>query len=210
MTFSDSFVVPTVIIIDDDNDVRDALGGLFVSVGLKVEAYPSVQAYLDAGPNDRLGCMILDVRLPGKNGLDFQADLVGSNQLRPIIFISGHADVAMSVRAMKAGAVEFFAKPVHHQSLLDAVQVAIDKDRARRALDQSLVQLREDFASLTQREREILGLVVLGLRNKQIAAEAGVTEATVKLHRGHIMQKMRALSLVDLVRKTDRLAATPT
>jgi len=205
-----SNVVPTVVIIDDDDIVRESLSGLLVSIGLKVDSYASVQAFVEAGQPDKPGCMVLDIRLPGRNGLDFQAELVRGNHQRPIIFVSGHADVAMSVRAMKAGAVEFFTKPVHHQDLLDAVQVAIEKDRLRRAHDQSLAHAREAFELLTQREREVLALVVLGWRNKQIAAEVGVTEATVKLHRSHIMQKMAAMSLIDLVRKTDRLGfSTP-
>lgn len=199
------------MIIDDDDIVRESLTGLLVSFGLRVDGYPSVQAFLDAGQPDKPGCMVLDVRLPGQNGLDFQADLVRAGQHRPIIFISGHADVAMSVRAMKAGAVEFFAKPVPPQDLLDAVQAAIEKDRLRRARDLTLAREREDFESLTQRERDVLALVVLGWRNKQIAAKVAVTEATVKLHRSHIMQKMGAVSLIDLVRKTDRLGfSTPT
>jgi FixJ family two-component response regulator len=153
--------------------------------------------------------MVLDVRLPGKSGLDLQDELAKANIRRPIIFISGHADVAMSVRAMKAGAVEFLTKPVRDQDLLDAVQLAIEQDRAVRRDEADIAELRENYATLTGRERDIMDRVVMGRRNKQIAADVGVTEATVKLHRSHIMQKMHAQSLVELLRMNDALRNKP-
>lgn len=205
MTTSSDETAPVVVVIDDDGDVRVALAGLFRSVGLDVAPFVSVRAWLEAGLPDRLGCMVLDVRLPGQSGLDFQDELVRSNRGLPIIFISGHADIAMSVRAMKAGAIEFLAKPVRDQDLLDAVQLAIAQDRRRRREEQRQAKLRADYEALTTRERQILAQVVTGRRNKQIAADLGVTEATVKLHRGHVMQKMQARSLVELVRIADGL-----
>lgn len=199
--------VSTVAVIDDDLDVREALGGLFRSVGLDVELYGSVAEYRDARQPNRAGCLVLDVRLPGTSGLDFQAELQDASSSVPIVFISGHADIAMSVRAMKAGAVEFLTKPVRDQDLLDAVQLALSRDRVRQVGERETDKVTADYARLTLREREVLSHVVAGLRNKQIAAELGVTEATVKLHRGHIMQKMQAQSLVDLVRITDLIAS---
>lgn len=196
----------TVAVIDDDGDVREALGGLFRSVGLNVELYGSVAEFRAARRPNQAGCLVLDVRLPGTSGLDFQAELQEAHSPVPIVFISGHADVAMSVRAMKAGAVEFLTKPVRDQDLLDAVQLALSRDRIRRDGDREAEKVAADYARLTMREREVLAHVVAGMRNKGIAAELGVTEATVKLHRGHIMQKMQAQSLVDLVRITDLIA----
>ena len=194
-----------VVVIDDDGDVRAALEGLFRSVGLAVAAFASIPDWVEAGLADRPGCMVLDVRLPGQSGLDLQDELARSNSGLPIIFISGHADIAMSVRAMKAGAIEFLAKPVRDQELLDAVQHAIAHDRRRREAEQRLAKLRADYEDLTSRERQILSEVVTGRPNKQIAAALGVTEATVKLHRGHVMQKLKARSLVELVRIADGL-----
>jgi FixJ family two-component response regulator len=198
-------MTPTITVIDDDVYLREALEGLLRSVGLCVELFASVQEFLASDPPDRPGCMVLDVRLPGQSGLDFHDELVRNGIHRPVIFISGHADVPMSVRAMKAGAMEFLTKPVRDQDLLDAVQLAVDKDRVRRDSARGVARVRGDFESLTPREREIMALVVLGRRNKQIAADVGVSEATVKLHRGHVMQKMQARSVAELVRMADTL-----
>ncbi|KAA2238246.1 response regulator transcription factor [Salinarimonas soli] len=197
----------TVVVIDDDGHVREALGGLFRSVGLRVEVFASVRDYTSSAVVDAPGCLVLDVRLPGQSGLDFFDERRGSGSLPPVIFISGHADVQMSVRAIKAGAIDFFTKPVRDQDLLDAVQIAIERDRARRDEARRTAEVRAGHASLTPREREIMGLVVSGLRNKQIAAACGLTEASVKFHRGHLMRKMGAESLVDLVRMSDLLKA---
>jgi FixJ family two-component response regulator len=196
---------PVVVVIDDDQSVREALDSLLRSVGLRVELFASVQEYLNGARQDAPGCIVLDVRLPGKSGLDFQNDLVKANQRVPVIFISGHADVPMSVRAMKAGAVEFLTKPVRQQDLLDAVQNAIEQDRARRGEEHALARLRTKFESLTPRERQVMELVVTGVINKQIAAEVGITEATVKRHRGQLMQKMGVESLAELVSIAERL-----
>ncbi len=195
----------SVIVIDDDRDVREALQGLFRSVGLTVELFTSVQDYRRSPRSNSAGCMVLDVRLPGQSGLDFFEEFRQSEIDCPVIFISGHADIPMSVRAMKAGAIEFLTKPVREQDLLDAVQLAIERDRVRRQGTGSLARLQADFNSLTQREREVMVLVVAGRRNKEIASEIGISEATVKLHRGHVMQKMHALTLAALVRMADAL-----
>ena len=195
----------SVIVIDDDRDVREALQGLFRSVGLTVELFASVQDYRRSPRSNSAGCMVLDVRLPGQSGLDFFEEFRQSEIDCPVIFISGHADIPMSVRAMKAGAIEFLTKPVREQDLLDAVQLAIERDRVRRQGTGSLARLQADFNSLTQREREVMVLVVAGRRNKEIASEIGISEATVKLHRGHVMQKMHALTLAALVRMADAL-----
>lgn len=202
----------TVVIIDDDEAVREALEGLLDSVGLRTRCFGSVQQYVDLGPVADVGCMVLDVRLPGRSGLDFHAELARSGNRLPVIFISGHADVPMSVRAMKAGAFEFLTKPVHHQELLDAIQAAIARHREQRDRERGLVTHRARFETLTAREREIALLVVAGRRNKQIADDLGLSEATVKLHRGQAMRKMEARSVVDLVRIFDSLrpAAEPT
>jgi FixJ family two-component response regulator len=196
----------TVAVIDDDPDIRDALRGLLRSVGLRVELFASVQEFLGTARPDLPGCLILDVRLPGRSGLDLQDELAKANIHRPVIFISGHADVPMSVRAMKAGAVEFLTKPVRDQDLLDAIQLALAKDRARRADEKTLGGLRADFDTLTSREREVMMMVVAGRLNKQIAAEMRLSEATVKVHRGQVMRKMGARSVAELVRMADKLA----
>jgi FixJ family two-component response regulator len=194
-----------VTVVDDDPEIREALKGLVRSVGLGVELFASVQEYLDSPRADLPGCLILDVRLPGRSGLEFHDELVKANVHLPVIFISGYADIPMSVRAMKAGAVEFLTKPVRHQDLLDAIQRAIDQDRSRRDEEHVLAGLRAGFETLTPREREVMRLVVAGRLNKQIAAVMGLTEATVKVHRGHAMRKMGARSVVDLVRMADKL-----
>ncbi len=210
MNVPDELALPTVAVIDDDLDVREALYGLLQSVGLRARAFGAVQEFLAEAEPGRFGCLILDVRLPGRSGLDFLDDLAKANLQLPVIFISGYADVPMSVRAMKAGAVEFLTKPVRHQDLLDAVQRALESDRIRRNDEQTDARLRAAFDALTAREREVMTLVVAGRLNKQIAAEMRITEATVKLHRGHVMRKMRAKSLPDLVRMADKLGMTST
>ena len=202
---SDDEARPTVVVIDDDQDIREALQGLLRSVGLRVELFASVPEFLDGTRPDRPGCLVLDVRLPGRSGLDFHDDLVKAKVHLPVIFISGHADVPMSVRAMKSGAVEFLTKPVRHQDLLDAIQRAIGHDRARRDEEQFVDRLRTRFDTLTPREREVMKLVAAGRRNKQIATEIGLSEATVKLHRGQVMRKLGVQSLAELVRMADKL-----
>jgi len=196
------------MVIDDDQDIRDALQGLLRSVGLGVELFASVQEFLASGDLTRPGCVVLDVRLPGQSGLDFYDDLVKANVHLPVVFISGHADVQMSVRAMKAGAIEFLTKPVRHQELLDAIQRAILRDSAHREEQRTIEAIRTNFDKLTPREREVMALVVAGRLNKQIAGEIGITEATVKLHRGQVMRKMHVRSLAELVRMVDKLQMT--
>jgi FixJ family two-component response regulator len=196
---------PVVFVIDDDPSMRDSLQDLLQSVGMEARVFKSTQEFLRAERPDAPGCLVLDVRLPGQSGLDFQRTLAASGIELPIVFISGHGDIPMTVRAMKAGAVEFLAKPFRDQDLLDAIQGGIERDRARRGDAALVAQLRERFASLTEREREIMALVVAGRQNKQIAAELGVSEVTVKAHRGQIVRKMRARSLPELVRMADRL-----
>jgi FixJ family two-component response regulator len=198
----------TVFVIDDDRDVREAIGNLIKSVGLSVELFASTDDFLARGDWARPGCLVLDVRLPGRSGLDFQDDLARTNISLPIVFISAYSDIQMSVRAMKAGAVEFITKPVRQQDLLDAIQTAIARDSAARLQAESIAGLKVKFATLTVREQEVMTLVVTGLLNKNIAATLGITEATVKLHRGNVMRKMDATSVPDLVRMADRLAQT--
>jgi FixJ family two-component response regulator len=196
---------PTVIIIDDDHAVRE-VEGLLDSVGIRSRAFASVQHFLDDQQPRGPGCMVLDVRLPGRRGLDFYRDFTNLPDPMPVIFISAHADVSMSVRALKSGAADFLTKPVRPQELLDAIQSAIARDVARRHAAAEIAELREEFDSLSVQERRAALLVVAGKLNKQIADEMGLSEATVKLHRGHVMKKMGALSLVELVRMVDRLS----
>jgi FixJ family two-component response regulator len=196
---------PIVFIIDDDRMVREGLQGVIKSVGLRVETFASAQDFLAAKRTDAPACLILDVRMPGLSGLDLQQKLSGSNIEIPIIFITGHGDIPMSVRAMKEGAHEFLTKPVRGQDLLDAVQKAIASDRSVRKERAELSEIRARFDSLTPREKEVLDLVVAGLLNKQIADELGTSELTVKTHRAHVMEKTKADSLAHLVRMSERL-----
>lgn len=196
---------PTVVVIDDDASVRKALDNLFRSVGLEVELFGSPQEFLQSERPDRPGCIVLDVRFPGRSGLDMQREISAANTPLPIIFITGYGDIPMSVRAMKAGAVEFLTKPFRDQDLLDAVGVALEKDRVRRANEVRLSELRSRFQTLTARERQVLSLVIAGRLNKQIAGELGVSEMTVKMHRRQVMRKMQAAGLAQLVRLADQL-----
>jgi FixJ family two-component response regulator len=196
-----------VHVIDDDVSPREALGLLLPAVGFDVRTYASVQEFIDAGPHDGPGCIVLDVRLPGINGLDFQSRRDGLGIHLPIVLMTGHGDVAMTVRAMKAGAVDFLPKPFRDQDMIDAVTTAIARDRERREAGSTAAELRERYASLSPRERQVMALVTDGKMNKQIAFELGVGEPTVKTHRSAVMQKMAAQSLADLVRIADALAA---
>ncbi|HEX3400463.1 MAG TPA: response regulator [Acetobacteraceae bacterium] len=196
---------PVVVVIDDDVSVRDGVEDLLRSVGLKVESFGSAQDFLLSKRPDVPGCIVLDVRLPGLSGLEFQRTLMNSEIRLPIIFISGHSDIPMSVQAMKSGAIEFLTKPLHEQALLDAIQAAIERDRARRQDAKAAAELRERFNSLTSREREVFALLIAGRLNKQIASDLELSENTVKVHRSQVTRKMRAKSLVDLVRIADRL-----
>ena len=194
-----------VFVVDDDPSVRRAIKRLVESVGLHVELFGSATEFINSSHPDVASCLVLDIRLPGISGLDFQRELVQAKNGIPIVFITAHGDIPMTVRAMKAGAVEFLTKPFRDQDLLDAIQVGLERDRVRRQRQAETAMLRERFESLTPREREILPLVVSGLLNKQVAAEIGATEATVKVHRSQLMRKMGASSLADLVRMSEKM-----
>jgi FixJ family two-component response regulator len=196
---------PIVFVVDDDASVREAVKRLISTVGLRVETFGSTREFLDGKRPDSPACLVLDVRLPDASGLELQHALAEAGIQIPIIFITGHADVPMTVRAMKAGAVEFLTKPFRGQELLDAIQVAIARDRVARNEQGQIQELRSRYETLTAREKEVLALVVSGLLNKQVGAELGASELTVKTHRGRVMQKMQAESLADLVRMYERL-----
>ena len=195
-----------VLIVDDDISIRDGLSTLIRSVGFEVRTFTAAAEFLNAALPDVPSCLVLDVRLPGLSGLDLQRDLGRAGVHIPIIFISGHGDIPMTVRAMKAGAVEFLLKPVREQDLLDAVTLAIDKDRGARRQRTEIASVRTRYASLTPRENEVVTRITRGLLNKQVAADLGVTEITVKLHRRHIMEKMQASSLAELVRMIEKMS----
>jgi len=199
---------PVVVVIDDDPSVRKAVDRLLRSVDLRVELFESAQEFLQSKPPDAPSCIVLDVRLPGQSGLNLQRNLAAADIHIPIIFITAHGDIPMSVRAMKAGAVVFLAKPFHDQDLLDAIEVALGKDRARRAEEKLIAELRERLDTLTARERQVMHLVVAGRLNKQIAAELAISEMTAKIHRGQVFRKMQAASLPDLVRMADKPGIT--
>ena len=194
-----------VFVVDDDPSVRRAIQRLVESVGLHVELFGSATEFMNSSHPDVASCLVLDIRLPGISGLDFQRELLKTKQEIPTIFITAHGDIQMTVRAMKAGAVEFLTKPFRDQDLLDAIQVALERDRSRRQREVEINRLRERFESLTPREREVFPLVVSGLPNKQVAAEIGATEATVKVHRSQLMRKLGADSLPELVRMAEKI-----
>ena len=196
---------PIVFVVDDDPSVRSSLKFLLSTVGLQVESFASADAFLHKKPADSPSCLVLDVRLPGLSGLDFQRELAASNTLIPIIFLTGHGDIPMSVRAMKAGAVEFLTKPFRDQDLLDAVRIALERDRARREQDQEVMILQRRFDSLTSREQEVISMVASGMLNKRIPDQLGTAESTVKVQRSRAIEKMHAESLVDLIRMIEKL-----
>ncbi len=201
--------VPTVFIVDDDRGMRQAIQDLVESVGLRAEAFATGQDFLRKQLTDGPSCLVLDVRLPQMSGLDFQRQLAEAGVRIPIIFITAHGDIPMSVQALKSGAVEFLTKPFRDQDLLDAIQLALQRDSAVRKQQTEIHELKQRYQSLTAREREVMTLVVSGMLNKQIAYEIGASEATVKIHRGHVMQKMQAGSVVELLRMADKLQLSP-
>jgi RNA polymerase sigma factor (sigma-70 family) len=196
---------PVVFVVDDDPAVRSSLKFLISTVGLEVESFDSADTFLHRKPPDAPSCLVLDVRLPGLSGLDFQRELAARNIRIPIVFVTGHGDIPMSVRAMKAGAVEFLTKPFRDQDLLDAIRIALERDRARREEEKEVTELQQRFESLTPREREVISMVVSGMLNKQIAGQLGTAENTVKVQRSRAMEKMHAQSLADLIRMIEKL-----
>jgi RNA polymerase sigma factor (sigma-70 family) len=196
---------PVVFVVDDDPAVRSSLKFLISTVGLEVESFDSADTFLHRKPPDAPSCLVLDVRLPGLSGLDFQRELAARNIRIPIVFVTGHGDIPMSVRAMKAGAVEFLTKPFRDQDLLDAIRIALERDRARREEEKEVTELQQRFESLTPREREVISMVVSGMINKQIAGQLGTAENTVKVQRSRAMEKMHAQSLADLIRMIEKL-----
>ena len=196
---------PVVFVVDDDPSIRSSLKFLLSSVGLQVESFESAESFLQRKAPDAPSCLVLDVRLRGLSGLDFQRELAARNIRIPIVFVTGHGDIPMSVRAMKAGAIEFLTKPYRDQDLLDAVRIALEKDRARREQERDLTDLQQRFDSLTPREQEVISMVVSGMLNKQIAGELGTAENTVKVHRSRAMEKMNAQSFADLVRMIEKI-----
>jgi FixJ family two-component response regulator len=201
---------PIIVVIDDDPEIREALGSLLLSIGLQVKVSASVPEFLQTGRPAVPTCLVLDVRLHGRSGLDFQQELTAAGIHLPIIFITGHGDIPMSVRAMKGGAIEFLTKPFRDQDLLDAIQLGLDRDRAWLEDQRTVAALRVLYDALTPREREVMALVVTGRLNKQIAGDIGVSEITVKVHRGQVMRKMHASSLPALARMADKLILSPT
>jgi RNA polymerase sigma factor (sigma-70 family) len=197
-----------VFVVDDDPSVRSSLKFLLSSVGLQVESFESAESFLQRKPPDAPSCLVLDIRLRGLSGLDFQRELAARNIRIPIIFVTGHGDIPMSVRAMKAGAIEFLTKPYRDQDLLDAVRIALQRDRTRREQEKDLTDLRQRFKSLTPREQEVISMVVSGMLNKQIAGELGTAENTVKVHRSRAMEKMNAQSVAELVKMIERLKSS--
>ena len=198
-----------VFVVDDDPSVRSSLKFLLSTVGLQVESFGSADAFLHKKPSDAPSCLVLDVRLPGLSGLDFQRELAARKIHIPIVFLSGHGDIPMSVRAMKAGAVEFLTKPFRDQDLLDAVRIALERDRARREKEKEVTDLQQRFDSLTSREQQVISMLVTGMLNKQIAAELGTAESTVKVQRSRAMEKMHAGSLIDLVKMIEKIKVCP-
>ena len=199
----------TVLVVDDDPDLRASVGRLLRSLGLDAQLFASISDFLKSDPPDGPTCLVLDVRLPGQSGLDLQRELAAANRELPIIFITGHGDIPMSVQAMKGGAIEFLTKPFRDQELLDAIQLGLSRDRARRENQKALAALRERFESLSPREREIMVQVAHGRLSKQIAGDIGIAEATVKVHRSRLMHKMKARSLPELSRMADKLKLVP-
>ena len=199
----------TVLVIDDDSDLRASVGRLLRSLGLDAQLFGSISDFLKSDPPDGPTCLVLDVRLPGKSGLDLQRELAAANRELPIIFITGHGDIPMTVQAMKGGAIEFLTKPFRDQDLLDAIQLGLSHDRVRREDEKALAILRERFASLSPRERDIMIQVARGRLSKQIAGDIGIAEATVKVHRSRVMRKMKARSLPELGRMADKLKLVP-